>query len=170
MDRGAWWAAVHEVAKELDTTEWLNNSILQAKASWCQERDSWGNFTPCSGKKESGRTPATSVDSCSMCYWGLPRALDQSCHCSETCPQGPKCRALWGWVATVPGPTWGQSCHCSMHLPGSRLWLCPIQLGQPLLLWHPHFPKSWMQIIVKIHLADFPVLAAGPLGPNTWLY
>ena len=26
MDRGAWQATVHGVAKELDTTEWLNNS------------------------------------------------------------------------------------------------------------------------------------------------
>ena len=24
MDRGAWWAAVHDVTKESDTTEWLN--------------------------------------------------------------------------------------------------------------------------------------------------
>ena len=27
MDRGAWWATVHEVAKESDTTLWLNNSV-----------------------------------------------------------------------------------------------------------------------------------------------
>ena len=27
MDRGAWWATVHQVKKELDTTERLNNSI-----------------------------------------------------------------------------------------------------------------------------------------------
>ena len=27
MDRGAWWAAVHGVAKELDTTQWLNNNF-----------------------------------------------------------------------------------------------------------------------------------------------
>ena len=26
MDRGALWATVHEVAKELDMTYWLNNS------------------------------------------------------------------------------------------------------------------------------------------------
>ena len=26
VDRGAWWATVHGVAKESDTTEWLNNS------------------------------------------------------------------------------------------------------------------------------------------------
>ena len=26
MDRGAWWATVHGVAKELDMTECLNNS------------------------------------------------------------------------------------------------------------------------------------------------
>ena len=50
---------VHEVAKELDTTEQLNNSILRARASWRQQRDSWRNFTPCSGEKESRRTPAS---------------------------------------------------------------------------------------------------------------
>jgi len=27
MDRGAWWATVHGVAKESDTTERLNNNI-----------------------------------------------------------------------------------------------------------------------------------------------
>ena len=27
MDSGAWKATVHGVAKELDTSEWLNNSI-----------------------------------------------------------------------------------------------------------------------------------------------
>ena len=26
MDRGAWWATVHGVVKELDTTEQLNNN------------------------------------------------------------------------------------------------------------------------------------------------
>ena len=26
MDRGAWWATVHGVARESDTTEWLNNN------------------------------------------------------------------------------------------------------------------------------------------------
>ena len=26
MDRGAWWAAVHGVTKELDMTEWVNNN------------------------------------------------------------------------------------------------------------------------------------------------
>ena len=26
MDRGAWWATVHGVTKELDMTEWLNNN------------------------------------------------------------------------------------------------------------------------------------------------
>ena len=26
MDRGAWWAIVHEVTKEMDTIYWLNNS------------------------------------------------------------------------------------------------------------------------------------------------
>ena len=29
MDRGAWWATVHGVAKELDTTWWLNNKKYQ---------------------------------------------------------------------------------------------------------------------------------------------
>ena len=29
MDRGAWWATVHGVAKELDTTERLNNKTPQ---------------------------------------------------------------------------------------------------------------------------------------------
>ena len=28
MDRGAWWATVHGVAKELDMTEGLNNNIM----------------------------------------------------------------------------------------------------------------------------------------------
>ena len=28
MDRGAWWATVHGVAKELDMTEQLNNNIM----------------------------------------------------------------------------------------------------------------------------------------------
>ena len=28
MDRGAWWATVHGVAKELDTTEQLNNNKI----------------------------------------------------------------------------------------------------------------------------------------------
>ena len=30
MDRGAWRATVHEVAKEQDTTEWLNNNNVKA--------------------------------------------------------------------------------------------------------------------------------------------
>ena len=29
MDRGAWWATVHEVTKELDTTEQLSNNIYE---------------------------------------------------------------------------------------------------------------------------------------------
>ena len=28
MDRGAWWATVHGVAKELDVTQWLNNNTV----------------------------------------------------------------------------------------------------------------------------------------------
>ena len=34
MDRGAWWATVHEVTKELDRTEWLNNNH-QPNSSQC---------------------------------------------------------------------------------------------------------------------------------------
>ena len=35
MDRGAWWAIVHETAKELDTTERLNNKQLyKAACPW----------------------------------------------------------------------------------------------------------------------------------------
>ena len=30
MDRGAWWAAIHRVAKESDTTGQLNNN------NWCK--------------------------------------------------------------------------------------------------------------------------------------
>ena len=30
MNRGAWWATVHEVAKELDMTEWLNSNDVKA--------------------------------------------------------------------------------------------------------------------------------------------
>ena len=26
MDKGAWWAKVHGVAKKSDTTDWLNNN------------------------------------------------------------------------------------------------------------------------------------------------
>ena len=29
IDRGAWWATVHGVTKELDTTEQLNNNICE---------------------------------------------------------------------------------------------------------------------------------------------
>ena len=28
MDRGAWWATVHGVSKELDMTKWLNNNNM----------------------------------------------------------------------------------------------------------------------------------------------
>ena len=31
MDRGAWWATVHGVAKELDMTEQLNNNRMLEK-------------------------------------------------------------------------------------------------------------------------------------------
>ena len=67
----------------------------------------------------------------------------------------------------VPGPMWGQSCHCSMPLPGSRLWLCPIHIGAATAALTPLLPQVRTQIIMKIRLADFPVLGAGPLGPNT---
>ena len=36
MDRGAWWASVHGVAKESDTTQRLNNSQLFYLASFIQ--------------------------------------------------------------------------------------------------------------------------------------
>ena len=41
MDRGAWWATVHEVAKESGTTEWLtnNNSKLILKKQFVQNKD-----------------------------------------------------------------------------------------------------------------------------------
>ena len=29
MDRGAWWATVHGIAKEIDRTEQLNNNNIQ---------------------------------------------------------------------------------------------------------------------------------------------
>ena len=42
MDRGAWWATVHEVTKEADATERLkhNNSVIQDPVhfeffGWC---------------------------------------------------------------------------------------------------------------------------------------
>ena len=28
MDWGAWWATVHRVTKVLDTTEWLNHTVM----------------------------------------------------------------------------------------------------------------------------------------------
>ena len=39
MDRGAWWAAVHGVAKELDMTQRLNNShhFSQVKTYYLKE-------------------------------------------------------------------------------------------------------------------------------------
>ena len=33
MDRGAWWATVHEVTKELDMTDRLNNSYKESAVS-----------------------------------------------------------------------------------------------------------------------------------------
>ena len=40
MDRGAWWITVHEVAKESEMTEWINNS------KWGQEeRGDWHKAT-----------------------------------------------------------------------------------------------------------------------------
>ena len=35
MDRGAWWATVCGVAKELDLTQWLNNNNLSLQPSTC---------------------------------------------------------------------------------------------------------------------------------------
>ena len=34
MDRGAWWATVHGVVKELDTTKQLNNSSQAQVILW----------------------------------------------------------------------------------------------------------------------------------------
>ena len=34
MDRGAWWAIVHRVTNELDTTEWLNNNWSFTSLNW----------------------------------------------------------------------------------------------------------------------------------------
>ena len=34
MDRGAWWAVVHGVTKELDTTEQLSTHILGNARTW----------------------------------------------------------------------------------------------------------------------------------------
>ena len=34
MDRGAWWAIVHEITKESDMTTWLNNNIKMKSYSW----------------------------------------------------------------------------------------------------------------------------------------
>ena len=71
----------------------------------------------------------------------------------------PWCQALCGARAATA--------LCPCQVPGCGFVLSI--LGQPLLLWHPCSPKSGRSI-VKICLADFPVLGAGPLGPNTWLY
>ena len=35
MDREAWWATVHGVAKELDTTDWLNNKTASISCCYC---------------------------------------------------------------------------------------------------------------------------------------
>ena len=45
MDRGAWWAIVHETAKELDTTERLNNKQLyKAACPWTPKQLSLPTF------------------------------------------------------------------------------------------------------------------------------
>ena len=44
MDRGAWWAVVHGVTKESDTTEQLNNNT-GFSVSTCNE-DLFANLTP----------------------------------------------------------------------------------------------------------------------------
>ena len=38
MDRGGWWTTIHGVPKELDTTEWLNNSSNNGDASGIYNR------------------------------------------------------------------------------------------------------------------------------------
>ena len=40
MDKGAWWATVHGVAKESDKTEQLNNDNSYNVSSWVQ-RPQW---------------------------------------------------------------------------------------------------------------------------------
>ena len=37
MDRGAWWATIHGVAKELDTTGRLNNNCLKNKSEFSSQ-------------------------------------------------------------------------------------------------------------------------------------
>ena len=37
MDRGAWWATIHGVAKELDTTGRLNNNCLKKKSEFSSQ-------------------------------------------------------------------------------------------------------------------------------------
>ena len=41
MDRGAWWATVHGVTKELDTTEWLSTHTLGVKVTNKLECDNY---------------------------------------------------------------------------------------------------------------------------------
>ena len=36
MVQGAWWAMVHEVTKDLDTTEWLSKHVSLQKANLTQ--------------------------------------------------------------------------------------------------------------------------------------
>ena len=61
MDRGAWWATVHGVAKESDTTEQLNNnrfnrirnmSLKSGQSKWRR----WVLKTEGAGKEREGGT------------------------------------------------------------------------------------------------------------------
>ena len=51
MDRGAWWAPGHGVAKELDVTERLNNNkVTSEPPGWCTEletQESRANLLEC---------------------------------------------------------------------------------------------------------------------------
>ena len=39
MDRGAWWATIHGVRKELDMTESLISKPLETTATFCESMD-----------------------------------------------------------------------------------------------------------------------------------
>ena len=134
MDREAWQDTVHEVAKELDTTERLNNSILQARASWCQERDSWRSFTPCNGKKER-ENPSKPV-------WTIAACATEDSHRPWTrvvsvvrpASRGPNAelfRVGLLWCLALSGAR-AATAPCSCQVPGSCFVLSI--LGQPLLL------------------------------------
>ena len=54
MDRGAWWATVHRVAKDSDLTEWLNNDnnkqgktgrkVRRLEHCWCRKQDQRAHY------------------------------------------------------------------------------------------------------------------------------